>query len=90
LNGSAGQQLVGLLATGPHLLAAHLLLAAGDGDGRVGRLVRVDTDDHRHRASSEVRRGGTARALLLRYGPAPAATRSLKQAVMIHLVEVID
>jgi len=39
-------QLVDLAATGSDLLAGQLLLAPVDRDGRVGRLGRVDTDDH--------------------------------------------
>jgi hypothetical protein len=41
-------ELVGLSAAGAHLLAGQLLLAAADRNGCVGRLVRVDTDDHCH------------------------------------------
>jgi len=40
--------LVDLGATGSHLLAVELFLSGVDDDGRVGRLVRVDADDHWH------------------------------------------
>ena len=45
---SPRHELVDLGATGSHLLAVELFLSAVDDDGRVGRLVRVDADDHWH------------------------------------------
>jgi hypothetical protein len=43
-----GQQLHDLLAGGPDFELGQLLFVTADGHSRVGRLVRVDPDDHRY------------------------------------------